>query len=247
MASFGRPTVEAAIKRIKKALNIRTDRELADKLEMTRSGLGSWKTRGSLDIALIQEKVKGISIDWILRGVGEPFLYDNANIDLKEPVRRVLEDNAEYIANALKTPDLLNSSKKNISNLEKEIKQSHTIPVFNSVSAGNPEVAFNELKGYYRYDYLINERTIGLDMNTDKYSEYGINKGDTCIVDTAREPVDGNIVLVKKEENFELLYYYNKENIIYYEEVTKNSERIRYEVDSLIDVVGVIIAKIRNM
>lgn len=249
MASFGRETVEAALRRLKKLLSVRTDNELAECLDMTSSGLSAWKRRGSIDIALILEKLPNTSIDWLLAGVGEPYTY-NDSLDIMEPIKLVREKNTEYIRKSLMPPTIGKVSRKaNIksSDLANELKESPTIPIFYGVSAGNPTVTFNELKGYYKYDYLVNERTIGIDMNTDEYSGYGLQKGDIIIIDTAREPQNGNLVLVKIEGTFDILYYYDNNGSIYYEKVVEGTKNKKYNVDNLIDVSGVAIAKIRKL
>lgn len=247
MASFGRETVEAALRRLKKILSVRTDNELADYLEITSSGLSAWKRRGSLDIALLQEKIGDISVDWLLYGVGEPYInrrevsdYFNTIKDMADRTNKGIVGKSHEIG-VLKEPDqeLVNTK-----------SDSKTIPVFYGVSAGEGVVAFSDIKEYYKYDYLLNERTIGLRVLSDEYSEYGIKVGEMLLIDPARPPQSGNYVIVKRGDDTDL-YLYTLEfadgrEYVWLEYLSKSNADIKVEYKLDDDIIGVIYSKVKT-
>tara|TARA_B100000614_G_C14465225_1_gene460179 strand:- start:499 stop:942 length:444 start_codon:yes stop_codon:yes gene_type:complete len=85
--------VKTYIERIKKAFNIKTDTELAKKLNVTQGAIGNWKKRGSIDLEKIAIKCDDISLDYIRTGVKPYFLLDR-----EELVRRgkEIEEQADY-------------------------------------------------------------------------------------------------------------------------------------------------------
>lgn len=243
MASFGKETVEAAIKRMKKILSIYTDTELSEKLGLTRSGLSSWKTRGSLDIALIQQKITGVSIDYLLYGVGTP-LIDFSSMK---------ENMIDGILGIVKDPETGYELKPNINKvLEKqnlidsiEYEYSTRMPIYYCNGLNTDSKRFNEFKNHYRYEYLVNERTIGIDMNSDQYSNYGYHEGDTLIIDTTRAPNNGDVILGHREGELELLLYIENDSDIYYQEIQNNINK-KHDNDGSIDVYGVVISKLKT-
>lgn len=62
---------QEVILRLKKALNISTDIELANYLGISKSTLSNWKARNTLDLPLLFSLCEQISIDWLLTGKGE--------------------------------------------------------------------------------------------------------------------------------------------------------------------------------
>lgn len=62
---------QEVISRLKKALNISTDIELANYLGISKSTLSNWKARNTLDLPLLFSLCEQISIDWLLTGKGE--------------------------------------------------------------------------------------------------------------------------------------------------------------------------------
>ena len=62
---------QEVILRLKKALNISTDIELATYLGISKSTLSNWKARNTLDLPLLFSLCEQISIDWLLTGKGE--------------------------------------------------------------------------------------------------------------------------------------------------------------------------------
>lgn len=61
---------QEVILRLKKALNISTDIELANYLGISKSTLSNWKARNTLDLPLLFSLCEQISIDWLLTGKG---------------------------------------------------------------------------------------------------------------------------------------------------------------------------------
>lgn len=62
---------QEVILRLKKALNISTDIELANYLGISKSTLSNWKARNTLDLPLLFSLCEQISMDWLLTGKGE--------------------------------------------------------------------------------------------------------------------------------------------------------------------------------
>lgn len=62
---------QEVILRLKKALNISADIELANYLGISKSTLSNWKARNTLDLPLLFSLCEQISIDWLLTGKGE--------------------------------------------------------------------------------------------------------------------------------------------------------------------------------
>lgn len=56
--------------RIKRAMSLTTDTELAAFLGINKSTLSNWSKRGSLDFELVFSKCEQISADWLLTGTG---------------------------------------------------------------------------------------------------------------------------------------------------------------------------------
>ncbi len=65
--------VKEVIDRLKMALKVKTDTELAKHLGVNQSTISVWKTRKSINWDLIITKCKDINIDWLLTGEGEMF------------------------------------------------------------------------------------------------------------------------------------------------------------------------------
>jgi len=65
-------SVGAVLERLGKALEAKTDSDLARLLDVNRQTLGSWRTRGSVPYALCVKvaEEKGLSLDWLLTGRG---------------------------------------------------------------------------------------------------------------------------------------------------------------------------------
>jgi len=62
----------SVIARMAQACGVKTDTELADKLEIKRNTIASWKNRGSVpyEQAVIVAEQKNVTLDWLLTGEG---------------------------------------------------------------------------------------------------------------------------------------------------------------------------------
>jgi len=80
------------IKRLKESQRIKTDSELANKLDITSSTISAWKSRNSIDIILIAEKFPNVSIDWLIKGgVENQNKSTDAFSDLKSELKEIME------------------------------------------------------------------------------------------------------------------------------------------------------------
>lgn len=61
------------IDRLKLALKLKTDTELAKYLGISQSTVSTWKSRNSLDYELVIAKCKHVNLHWLLTGEGEMF------------------------------------------------------------------------------------------------------------------------------------------------------------------------------
>ncbi len=88
------------LNRLKSALSIGTDTELADFLGIKKATLSNWRNRNSIDFALVFSVCEQINIDWLVTGRGIPTLtikdssissQDNANTENKYVDRMVMQ------------------------------------------------------------------------------------------------------------------------------------------------------------
>ena len=75
MSSKKSQNTKEILKRFKKALNIKTDSDLAKYLGVRQNTISTWKARDSLDYKLLFSKCdeNNINIDWLLTGEGDMF------------------------------------------------------------------------------------------------------------------------------------------------------------------------------
>lgn len=72
---------KAVLERAKKALNLKTDRELSEAIYVPRETIASWKSRGSIPAKYLSHIAStGLSIDWLLTGNGNVFSSDNLGL-----------------------------------------------------------------------------------------------------------------------------------------------------------------------
>lgn len=62
---------DEVLDRLKLALRIETDSELANILGIKRATLSNWRSRNSIDLPLLFSKCESISLDWLIKGEGE--------------------------------------------------------------------------------------------------------------------------------------------------------------------------------
>lgn len=72
------------LERLKIAYNIRNDTELAAFLGVARNTVSTWKTRNSIDYALVFAKCDNLNIDWLITGEGEIFKTKTPKNVIKE-------------------------------------------------------------------------------------------------------------------------------------------------------------------
>jgi phage repressor protein C with HTH and peptisase S24 domain len=84
---------QEVILRLKKALNISTDIELANYLGISKSTLSNWKARNTLDLPLLFSLCEQISIDWLLTGKGE--MLKNSTPKSPEVIMKKVDSNSK--------------------------------------------------------------------------------------------------------------------------------------------------------
>ena len=84
---------QEVILRLKKALNIATDIELANYLGISKSTLSNWKARNTLDLPLLFSVCEQISIDWLLTGKGS--MLKNSTPKSTEVVVKKVDSNSK--------------------------------------------------------------------------------------------------------------------------------------------------------
>ena len=65
---------DAVIEKLKRALHLETDQALADFFGVTRPNVANWRTRNTLNHSLVLDRCPGLSLDWLYKDEGEPFL-----------------------------------------------------------------------------------------------------------------------------------------------------------------------------
>jgi len=110
------------IERAKLALNLRTDSELARKLEIKPSAISMWKQRGSIDLISLLNLCPNVSSDWLIYGNKS----DSYEFELKNTIDKMLK---QFNKNELKKIELLLSEmletkqlKNRLSELESKIE-----------------------------------------------------------------------------------------------------------------------------
>lgn len=84
---------QEVILRLKKALDIATDIELANYLGISKSTLSNWKARNTLDLPLLFSVCEQISIDWLLTGKGS--MLKNSTPKSTEVVVKKVDGNSK--------------------------------------------------------------------------------------------------------------------------------------------------------
>ncbi len=88
--------ISLILERLKQYLNIKTDTELSNILQVKQSTLSSWKNRNTIDINEIYSysvKFK-VNLHWLLTGEGNPNIKDNLEntIKYKERIEELEEE-----------------------------------------------------------------------------------------------------------------------------------------------------------
>lgn len=245
MASFGRETVEAALRRLKKSLSIQTDNDLAEYLNVTSSGLSAWKRRGSIDIALIIERVNNISIDWLLYGVGEPTLINKVVDDI---TKKIYEDDGTTLKGLGKLNALVKENSDNYNDDKNKFRRKKTVvPIlYSSLDKSDTYEVHDEIKGMFEPFIYFNEYTVVVYMNNSIKGKIEVDEGDYMVVSTNRERMNNNIVLVSIEERFEFMKFIKDKSGEYLESLDGKSKN-PFKYDGLFEIEGVVIAIFKKM
>jgi SOS-response transcriptional repressor LexA len=163
------------IDRLKLALGITKNKELADILGISANTVSSWKSRDSIDLELIVAKCESVSVDWLLRGEGEP-------TDSREAV--LFRAVANEISKSRDEPSSLHFPVPSRTHHSALPSMNVDAPIFSDVSAGPPSITQSD------YWTTLREK-LGLDPNrhliitvaSDADTSSGFHEGDTVVVD----------------------------------------------------------------
>ena len=103
---------EEIIERLKQELNIEKDKSLAEYLGLSQQAIGSWKTRGAVNIDVIVERCPGIDLNYILRGE-RTAAASTVDGKLFTELERLREDNKRLVE-LLKKSDINSEESKRI-------------------------------------------------------------------------------------------------------------------------------------
>lgn len=97
------------INRLKEAYNFTTDKQLADFLDVPANTFSNWKVRNKLNWDLIHSKCDGISLDYLTKGIGLPFIDQAKEAETEEKQQREAGalEKALYLSNDDKRQMLL--------------------------------------------------------------------------------------------------------------------------------------------
>ena len=121
--------------RLKKALNVRTDTDLAKYLGVKQNTISTWKSRNSFDYKLIFSicDENNIDIDWLLTGEGEMFRKKDGNTQIAEGdgINQIIGSNNRNSIN-------INVNKKAFAqNLDSIVPNKEAIEVINLIIEGH--------------------------------------------------------------------------------------------------------------
>ena len=91
MGKFKKEEVSLMIDRLQQSLNIETDIELSKYLEVKQQTISAWRTRGSIDLALITAKCSTVDINYIMFGA-KTTIQQNAVSDLSNKYHKESND-----------------------------------------------------------------------------------------------------------------------------------------------------------
>ncbi len=104
------------LNRLKAALAVGTDKELAETLGIKKATLSNWRTRNSIDFPLVFSFCEHINIDWLITGRGEPNNLESAKPSL------VVEsgNNDKLLDRVVEQAEEIGRLKERIAQLERE-------------------------------------------------------------------------------------------------------------------------------
>lgn len=108
---------DEVLNRLKEALSIGTDTELADLLGVKKATLSNWRNRNSVDLSLVFSFCEQVNIDWLITGRGNPSL--STPLDSSSKGREVKDENP-YIDRMVAQAEEIGRLKERIAQLERE-------------------------------------------------------------------------------------------------------------------------------
>ncbi len=104
------------LNRLKAALAVGTDKELAETLGIKKATLSNWRTRNSIDFPLVFSFCEHINIDWLITGRGEP-----NNLESTKPSLVVESGNNDKLLDrVVEQAEEIGRLKERIAQLERE-------------------------------------------------------------------------------------------------------------------------------
>lgn len=76
---------QEVIERLKNALSISTDTELANVLGVTKATVSNWRSRNSFDVRLLHAKCSHLNLDWVLTGRGSASIKSDVTNSVSVP------------------------------------------------------------------------------------------------------------------------------------------------------------------
>lgn len=76
---------QEVIERLKNALSISTDTELANVLGVTKATVSNWRSRNSFDVQLLHTKCSHLNLDWVLTGRGSASIKSDVTNSVSVP------------------------------------------------------------------------------------------------------------------------------------------------------------------
>lgn len=104
------------LNRLKAALAVGTDKELAETLGIKKATLSNWRTRNSIDFPLVFSFCEHINIDWLITGRGEPNNLEST----KPPLVVESGNNDKLLDRVVEQAEEIGRLKERIAQLERE-------------------------------------------------------------------------------------------------------------------------------
>lgn len=99
MKTFSTPDI---LNRLKSALSVSTDTELADLLGIKKATLSNWRNRNSIDLPLVFSFCERINIDWLMTGDGNMLKQEEkSNLIAAEPDQKYKAESTPIVENAM--------------------------------------------------------------------------------------------------------------------------------------------------
>lgn len=106
------------LNRLKTALSVGTDKELADFLGIKKATLSNWRNRNSIDLPLVFSVCEQVNIDWLITGRGLPTLQPD---DKPNQIPQDAEEGEnKYLDRIVAQAEEIGRLKERIAQLERE-------------------------------------------------------------------------------------------------------------------------------